>query len=255
MARPRFTPADRLFLAAASRALPRRAWSSFLVTPRHCFAGTGSWWRCRWRRYSNRRRHAARRSSVTSKSWLCAWPERTHAGATSAFKASSRSSEQRSPPRRSRGYSVVTISALPHGEARRLGGSFLPSRRRASSAATPLRSRRCFLSRIYVLSFIELATRRVYIGGWSSNPNGPLVIQQARNLRIYPEDRLARGRFLIHDRDSKFTAIRRHLRGGGDRGNPHALPSAQSERGGGKVGQDGQAGVPRLAGHRLPPPP
>jgi putative transposase len=63
-----------------------------------------------------------------------------------------------------------------------------------------------FLSRIYVLFFIELATRRVHVGGCSSNPNGPWVIQQARNLGMYAADRLAQVRFLVHDRDSKFTA-------------------------------------------------
>jgi putative transposase len=62
------------------------------------------------------------------------------------------------------------------------------------------------LSRIYVLFFIELATKRVHVAGCSSNPNGPWVIQQARNLGIYPDDRLAHVRFLVHDRDSKFTA-------------------------------------------------
>ena len=31
--RPRFTPGDRVLLAAASRVLPRPRWASFLVTP------------------------------------------------------------------------------------------------------------------------------------------------------------------------------------------------------------------------------
>ena len=37
--RPRLTPADRAFLAALSRALPRRAWVGFSVTRRRCCAG------------------------------------------------------------------------------------------------------------------------------------------------------------------------------------------------------------------------
>ena len=43
--RPAFRSADRVFLAAASRMLPRRSWSSFSSRqPRYC-AGTGGWWR------------------------------------------------------------------------------------------------------------------------------------------------------------------------------------------------------------------
>ena len=43
--RPTFRGADRLFLAAASRLLPRVRWSSFLLPRRLCWAGTGAWWR------------------------------------------------------------------------------------------------------------------------------------------------------------------------------------------------------------------
>ena len=41
--RPPITARDRLFLAAASRPLPRERWRSFLITPRRCFDGTGAW--------------------------------------------------------------------------------------------------------------------------------------------------------------------------------------------------------------------
>ena len=38
--RPQLTTTDRIFLAAASRLLPRSRWRSFLVTPTSCWAGT-----------------------------------------------------------------------------------------------------------------------------------------------------------------------------------------------------------------------
>jgi putative transposase len=61
-----------------------------------------------------------------------------------------------------------------------------------------------WLKRIYVLVFIELATRRVHLAGCTTNPDQAWVVQQARNFTFYLDERAAPLRFLIHDRDSKF---------------------------------------------------
>jgi putative transposase len=58
--------------------------------------------------------------------------------------------------------------------------------------------------RFYVLIFIELKSRRVHLAGCTTNPTGAWVTQQARNLSFTGV--FERMRFLIHDRDSKFTA-------------------------------------------------
>jgi putative transposase len=60
------------------------------------------------------------------------------------------------------------------------------------------------LRRLYVLFFIELGSRRVHFAGCTPNPSGAWVVQQARNLSV--TNVLEWTRFLIHDRDSKFTA-------------------------------------------------
>jgi putative transposase len=63
-----------------------------------------------------------------------------------------------------------------------------------------------FVKRLYVLFFIELATRRVHLAGITTNPDGRWVTQQARNLLMQlDDDGGRRPRFLIRDRDSKFT--------------------------------------------------
>src|SRR5204862_6021498 len=62
-----------------------------------------------------------------------------------------------------------------------------------------------FLKRFYVLFFIELAARRVHLAGITTNPDGAWVTQQARNLLMQLDDQDVRPRFLIRDRDRKFT--------------------------------------------------
>src|SRR6266508_1892367 len=60
------------------------------------------------------------------------------------------------------------------------------------------------LRRVYVLFFIEVESRRVHLAGCTTNPTGAWVTQHARNLSF--SGVFERMRFLIHDRDSKFTA-------------------------------------------------
>jgi hypothetical protein len=62
-----------------------------------------------------------------------------------------------------------------------------------------------FLKRFYVLFFVELATRRGWLAGITTNPDGRWVTQQARNLLMTLDDEDVRPRFVVRDRDSKFT--------------------------------------------------
>ncbi len=76
---------------------------------------------------------------------------------------------------------------------------------------TPLGTRLAFC-----LAFIHVGTRKVYLSSATYNPNERWVQQQARNLTMWLEEEGLKIRFLLHDRDAKFSGgFRRLLRGSG----------------------------------------
>lgn len=100
------------------------------------------------------------------------------------------------------------IEPAPHRRKRTTWGTFLKAHWEVLAAAdfltievwTPRG-----LVTYYLLFTIRLATRRVCVAGITANPNGTFMIQAARQLTDEFDGVLRDCRFLIMDRDTKFT--------------------------------------------------
>jgi len=204
IARPQLTQADRALLAAFSRVLPRQAWRrSAFVTPATLL---------RWHR------------ELVARRWTYphARPDRP---ATAAEVRNLVVRLARENP--SWGYRRIQGELLGLGiklaastvwailkkariepAPKRLETNWAEFLRQQAASIVEcdfLTVDTLFAKRFYVLFFIELATRRVRVAGITTNPDGRWVTQQARNLLMQLDDEGVRARFLVRDRDRKFT--------------------------------------------------
>jgi transposase InsO family protein len=205
--RPRVTPADRAFLAALLHQLPRPKLRQLhlIVSPDTVL---------RWHRDLTRRRHA---------------------------EASRRKRSGRPPARRSIQALVLGLARENstwgyrriHGELAVLGIKVAPSTvweilRAHRIEPAPERNRQTWAAflrgqahailacdlftattlngaTLYVFAVIEHANRRIRILGATAHPTADWVTQTARNVVMDLQDAGATVRYLIKDRDSKFT--------------------------------------------------
>jgi putative transposase len=81
---------------------------------------------------------------------------------------------------------------------------FLPSQAKSLIAVDFFTVDTIWPRRLYVLFFIEVATRRVHFAGCTAHPDGGWVTQQARQITWTLAERPEPVRLLIRDHDRKF---------------------------------------------------
>jgi len=200
--RPSLRPADRAFLAALARLLPQRRRHGLIVTPQTLL---------RWHRELVRRKWAqpkrtAGRPPVEGRVRelvLRLARENPRWGYPRIAGELLKLGLRVSPSTVRRILLAAALGPAP-GRAGPSWRTFLRQHAVSMLACDFFTVETLSLRRFYVLFFIELETRRVHLAGCTTNPTGRWVTQQARNLSF--SGVFQRMRFLIHDRDSKFTA-------------------------------------------------
>jgi putative transposase len=202
--RPALEPADRAVLAGLARLLPRRRLGRFFVRPETLL---------RWHR------------DLVAKRWTYSHGRPGRSGIAKGTTALVLRLAKENPQwgyRRIHGELatmgiVIAASSVwailkRHGiepSPRRSGptwAEFVTAQAKGLMACDFFHVDTVLLRRLYVLVFIHHDTRLVRIAGVTANPVADWVTQQARNLSMDLADQANTVKFLIRDRDTKYTA-------------------------------------------------
>jgi putative transposase len=201
--RPQLTESDRLVLAALSRVMPRRSWRAFVVTPETLLRWHRRIVAWRWT-YPHRRPGRPPVDVDVRQLILRLARENSHWGYVRIVGEL-------------RKLGIIVSATLVRNVLARAGippaperaapswRSFLRQHGNTILACDLFTVDTVWLRRLYVLFFVSIGTRRVEYVACTSTPDAAWMTQQARNLLMDLDERSQRPRFLIHNRDTKFS--------------------------------------------------
>jgi putative transposase len=203
VARPRLSWADRAMVTALARLLPKARRMGMLVTPGTLLRWHADLVRQRWTFKRRRQGRPPTRPTIRELVLQLAaenptWGYRRIAGELAGL---------------GRKVAPSTVWAILKNAGiepapRRSGpgwGDFLKAQAAGILACDFFHAETITLARLYGFVVVEHATRRVHVLGITAHPVTMWVAQQARNLLLDLGDQAAQFRFLIRDRDTKFT--------------------------------------------------
>jgi putative transposase len=206
IARARYTPADRIWLAALSRLLPRRGWAKiFPVTPATLLAWHRRLVARKWD-YTARRRPGRPPTATTIKKLIIrlarenpSWGHRRAQGELVRLGHRIATSTV---------WQILNDAGIDPAP-RRAGPTwrqFLTTQAQAILAVDCVAVDTVLLKRLYVLIAVEHGSRRAHLLGVTAHPTGAWTTQAARNLLMDIADRAATLKFLLRDWESRFTS-------------------------------------------------
>jgi putative transposase len=201
--RPQLRKSDRLLLAALSRVLPRRSWRAFLDTPETLLRWHRRLVACRWT-YPHGRPGRPPVDQEVRELILRLAQENDHWGYVRIVGELRKLGIMVSA---TLVRNVLARAGIPPAPERAASSwrSFLRQHGNSILACDLFTVDTVWLRRLYVLFFVSIGTRRVEYVATTSKPDTSWMSQQARNLLMDLDDRCQRPRFLIHDRDTKFS--------------------------------------------------
>ncbi|MFD0031476.1 integrase core domain-containing protein [Streptomyces sp. NPDC055059] len=205
IARVRYEPADRIWLAVLSTLMPRDRWRQvFTVTPATLLRWHRQLLARKWT-FTQRRRPGRPSIAATIKQLILrlardnsTWGHRRIQGELASLGY---------PIAPSTVWEILQAAGIAPAPQRSgpTWRQFLTAQAHGIIAADFLHIDTISLKRLYALVFIEHGTRRLHLAGVTAHPTSQWTVQQARNLAMTLGCRMDSLRFLIRDRDSKYT--------------------------------------------------